>query len=78
VGQNPKIKYWKFGTDGSMTASLMGIPTIGYSGTEERFAHTSGEMVNIEMMMRSFEGYVTIISELLELEIEPLEGGVRS
>ncbi len=38
IGQHPKIKYWKFGTDGSMTSALMGIPTIGYSGTEERFA----------------------------------------
>jgi putative selenium metabolism hydrolase len=68
VGQNPEIKYWKFGTDGSMTSALMGIPTIGYSGTEERFAHTPTEMVNIEMMMQSFDGYFSIISELLELK----------
>ena len=25
IGQNPEIKYWKFGTDGSMTSALMGI-----------------------------------------------------
>jgi putative selenium metabolism hydrolase len=70
IGQNPEIKYWKFGTDGSMTSALMGIPTIGYSGTEERYAHTPEEMVNIEMMMQSLEGYFSIISELLELEPE--------
>jgi putative selenium metabolism hydrolase len=68
IGQHPEIKYWKFGTDGSMTAALMGIPTIGYSGTEERYAHTPDEMVNIEMIMQSLEGYFSIISELLELE----------
>ena len=68
IGQNPEIKYWKFGTDGSMTSALMDIPTIGYSGTEECFAHTPTEMVNIEMMMQSLEGYFSIISELLELE----------
>ena len=68
VGQHPEIKYWKFGTDGSMTAGLMGIPTIGYSGAEERFAHTPDEMVNIEMMMHSLEGYFSIISKLLEIE----------
>lgn len=67
VGQNPNIRYWKFGTDGSMTAGLMGIPTIGYSGMEERFAHTPEEMVNIEMMMKSFEGYFSIICELIGL-----------
>ncbi len=68
IGQHPEIKYWKFGTDGSMTAALMGIPTIGYSGTEERYAHTPDERVNIEMIMQSLEGYFSIISELLELE----------
>ena len=34
-------------------------------------AHTPEEMVNIEMMMQSLEGYFSIISELLELEPEP-------
>jgi putative selenium metabolism hydrolase len=70
IEQHPEIKYWKFGTDGSMTSALMGIPTIGYSGTEERFAHTSEEMVNIEMMMQSLEGYFSVVSELLELEAD--------
>ena len=72
IGQNPEIKYWKFGTDGSMTSALMDIPTIGYSGTEECYAHTPTEMVNIEMMMQSLEGYFSIISELLELEPDQL------
>jgi acetylornithine deacetylase/succinyl-diaminopimelate desuccinylase-like protein len=65
VGQSPEISYWKFGTDGSMTAALLGIPTIGYSGTEEKYAHTPDEMVNIEMMVKSLEGYYAIIEEIL-------------
>ncbi len=65
VGQTPKINYWKFGTDGSMTAALLGIPTIGYSGTEEKYAHTPEEQVNIEMMLKSLEGYHAIIAEIL-------------
>ena len=70
IGQDPDIKYWKFGTDGSMTAGLLGIPTIGYSGTEERYAHTTDEQVDTSMMMQSLEGYFSIISELLELRKE--------
>ena len=70
IGQNPQINYWKFGTDGSMTAGLLSIPTIGYSGTEEDYAHTPEERVNIEMMMQSLNGYYAIITELLEIEIE--------
>lgn len=70
IGQNPQIKYWKFGTDGSMTAGLLGIPTIGYSGTEEVYAHTPEERVNIDMMMQSLEGYYAIVAELLGLKLE--------
>jgi putative selenium metabolism hydrolase len=70
IGQKPQLKYWKFGTDGSMTASLMNIPTIGYSGTEERYAHTPKEMVNIDMMLKSLEGYYAITSELLNINKE--------
>lgn len=70
IGQNPQINYWKFGTDGSMTAGLLSIPTIGYSGTEEDYAHTPEERVNIEMMMQSLNGYYAIITELLKIEFE--------
>lgn len=69
VGQKPRINYWKFGTDGSMTAALMGIPTIGYSGTEECYAHTPEEMVNIDMMMQSLEGYYAITTKLLGIDL---------
>ncbi|MBW1955692.1 MAG: M20/M25/M40 family metallo-hydrolase [Deltaproteobacteria bacterium] len=65
IGQTPKIKYWQFGTDGSMTAATLGIPTIGYSGTEEKYAHTPEEQVNIKMMLKSLEGYFAIITEIL-------------
>ncbi len=67
IGQNPRIKYWQFGTDGSMTAGLRNIPTIGYSGTEEIYAHTPKEMVNIDTMLKSLEGYHAITTELLSI-----------
>jgi acetylornithine deacetylase/succinyl-diaminopimelate desuccinylase-like protein len=70
IGQNPQINYWKFGTDGSMTAGLLSIPTIGYSGTEEGYAHTPEEMVNIDMMMQSLNGYYAIVTALLGIVVE--------
>lgn len=73
VGQRPKIKYWKFGTDGSYTAALNGIPTIGYSGTDECYAHTSDEKVNITMMVKSLEGYYSIVAELLGVDFLELK-----
>lgn len=68
VGQHPQINYWKFGTDGSMTAGLLAIPTIGYSGADEGYAHRPEERVNIDMMMQSLNGYYAIITELLGVE----------
>ena len=68
ANQSPKIRYWKFGTDGSYTAGLMGIPTIGYSGTEEGLAHTPEEMVNCDKMKRSLEGYYALLCELFGMQ----------
>ncbi len=65
IGQSPEVRYWKFGTDGSMSAALLGIPTIGYSGTEEKYAHTPEERVSIDMMVKSLEGYHAILADLL-------------
>ncbi len=69
VGQNPSEKYWKFGTDGSMTAGIHQIPTIGYSGAEEKWAHQPNEQVNINEMLKTFEGYIAIMCGLMNLDI---------
>ncbi len=68
VGQNPEEKYWKFGTDGSMSAGLHSIPTIGYSGAEEKWAHQPNEKVNIDEMLKTFDGHVAIMCELMGLD----------
>jgi putative selenium metabolism hydrolase len=72
VGQQPKVGYWKFGTDGSMTGGLLGIPTIGYAGTEIRYCHTPEEIVNIDKMVQSLEGYFSIVCELDGIDINSL------
>jgi len=69
IGQNPAEKYWKFGTDGSMTAGIYKIPTIGYSGAEEKWAHQPNEQVNIIEMLKTFDGYIAIMCELMGLNI---------
>lgn len=73
VGQQPKTGYWRGGTDGSMSAGLMDIPTIGYSGMEEKYIHTPEERVNIDKMIQSLEGYVSIICELFNIDIAQLD-----
>jgi putative selenium metabolism hydrolase len=69
LGQDPAEKYWKFGTDGGTTCAIHGIPTIGYSGAEEKWAHQPKEQVNIEEMMKTYEGYIAILAEIYGIDV---------
>ena len=69
VGQDPKETYWQFGTDGSSTAALHGIPTIGYCGADEKQAHQPKEHIIIEDLVKSIEGNIAIVSEIYGLDL---------
>ena len=73
IGQKPAEKYWKFGTDGSLSAGLYSIPTIGYSGAEEKWAHQPKEQVSINKMLKTFEGYIAMLCELYNVDITLLD-----
>ncbi|MDR1651365.1 MAG: hypothetical protein LBR87_06235, partial [Synergistaceae bacterium] len=67
TGQKPERVYWKFGTDGSMTAGLHNIPTIGYSHAEERWAHQPKEQVSITEMLKTIKGTAAMSAAILGL-----------
>ncbi len=58
TGQNPSIKYWKSGCDGSMSCGIHKIPTIGYSFGSEKLVHKPKERVNIDRMLDTIDGYI--------------------
>lgn len=68
AGQPPECVYWKFGADGSLTAGLHGIPTIGYSHAEERWAHQPKEQVRISQMLRTIIGIDAMAAKLMDLK----------
>ena len=68
AGQKPECFYWKFGTDGGYTAGLRGIPTIGYSHAEEKWAHQPKEQVKISQMMKTIEGTKAMLAAVLDLK----------
>lgn len=72
IGQAPAEKIWKFGTDGSVTAGKHGIPTIGYSFAEEKWAHQPKEQVSIDAMLATIEGYAAMLARLYGLALEDL------
>ena len=69
LGQEPKQRYWMFGTDGGMTCAYNNIPTIGYSGAEEKWAHQPKEQVSIDEMVKTYEGYIAILAEIYGLDV---------
>ncbi len=60
VGPEPDIGYWSFGTDGSHTAAVLGIPTIGYGPGEESLAHTPQERISLDSLVHSVAGNAAI------------------
>ncbi|MDR0600084.1 MAG: M20/M25/M40 family metallo-hydrolase [Treponema sp.] len=67
TGQNPQRLFWKFGTDGSMTAALHHIPTIGYSHGGIEWAHQPQERVSLTEMCKTVEGTFAMAAEVLKL-----------
>ena len=68
AGQNPSIKYWKSGCDGSMSCGIHGIPTIGYSWGLEEWVHKPGERVNIDRMLETISGYIEIVKNVMDAD----------
>lgn len=60
VGQNPGFGKWDFGTDASYVTGVLGIPTIGYSCMEEKYAHTPYDRVKIDDLIKSVAGNAAI------------------
>ena len=60
LGQEPECGYWDFATDGSHTAGVLSIPTIGYGPGEESLAHTSQERVRLDSLVQSVSGNAAI------------------
>lgn len=63
AGLNPKITRYLFCTNGSTSAGIMKIPTIGFGASKESQAHVVDEYIEIEQLEKAYEGYVNIIKE---------------
>jgi acetylornithine deacetylase/succinyl-diaminopimelate desuccinylase-like protein len=64
TGVRPRIRPWRFATDGGHTCGAAGIPTIGYAPGEERFAHTNVERLELEGARVAYDAYPALIRGL--------------
>jgi putative selenium metabolism hydrolase len=57
TGQAPVVDKWTFSTNGVGTMGTCGVPTIGFGPGDEVDAHTAGERVAIEHLVKAAQFY---------------------
>lgn len=67
--RRPAISRWVFSTDGIATMGQLGIPTIGFGPSEERFAHTVQDQVSVEHLVTATAFYA-IFPQVLASRVE--------
>ena len=65
LGYRPRLGRWDFSTDGTYTAGVANIPTVGFGPGEERFAHTVEDQVQLNDVVDATRVYARLAVELL-------------
>ena len=52
-GEVPPVDVWKFSTNGTYSAGVAGIPTLGYGPMEEQYVHTPLDQIDLEKMLKA-------------------------
>ncbi|MBZ5587224.1 MAG: YgeY family selenium metabolism-linked hydrolase [Acidobacteriia bacterium] len=60
LGRPPAISLWPFSTNGVATMGRLGIPTVGFAPGREELAHTTGEWVAVEDLVKAAAAYSLI------------------
>jgi putative selenium metabolism hydrolase len=60
LGSTPGIGKWTFSTNGVWSAGRLGIPTIGFGPSEERWAHTVQDQCPVDHLVRSIAFYAAL------------------
>jgi putative selenium metabolism hydrolase len=56
-GKTPELDVWHFSTDGTYSAGVAGIPTLGFGPEEEKYVHAATDQVNLEKLRKAAEFY---------------------
>ena len=71
LGRRPAISRWVFSTNGVATMGRLGIPTVGFAPGREELAHTTGEYVEVEDLVKATAVYSLIPAELAARRTAP-------
>ena len=64
-----ELSTYGFCTNGSLTAGLRGVPTLGYGVGREAEAHTVDEHIDVENLFRAATGYGAIVNAILRAPV---------
>ncbi|MGH2788846.1 MAG: YgeY family selenium metabolism-linked hydrolase [Actinomycetota bacterium] len=64
LGTTPSVGKWTFSTNGVSSAGRLGIPTIGFGPSEERWAHTVDDQCPVDHLVRSIAFYAALPAAL--------------
>ncbi len=65
IGLQPAVRRYSFCTNGSYSASVAGIPTIGFGPSREDQAHVIDEYIEVEQLVWAGKGFAAIAQEML-------------
>ncbi len=65
LGYRPRLGRWAFSTDGTYTAGMANIPTVGFGPGEERYAHTQDEQIRLNDVVDAARVYAQLAVQLL-------------
>ena len=65
AGFNSELGAFKFCTNGSYSAGIAGIPTIGFGPGNESDAHINNESLKVNDIERAYDGYIYLIQSIL-------------
>jgi acetylornithine deacetylase/succinyl-diaminopimelate desuccinylase-like protein len=65
AGLPAETSTYGFCTNGSLTAGLRGVTTIGYGVGREDVAHTVDEYIEIDKLYKGTAGYAAVVGSLL-------------
>jgi putative selenium metabolism hydrolase len=65
LGYRPRLGRWAFSTDGTYTAGVANIPTVGFGPGDERYAHTLEEQIRLNDVVDAARVYARLAVEIL-------------
>lgn len=65
AGLAPCASTYRFCTNGSLTAGLRGVPTVGFGVGREADAHTVDESISVEDLFHCADGYAAMVAQVL-------------